>query len=898
MLSTGRIVAASVAAGVALMLATVTGAQAPGAPEATARRFADVRVIAIEAPARTEGTWRYTVEMAPGARLVSAAQGAAAPARALMLSVQLTGSLAAGSQQVGVVRFTNGAATVERPLRLAVTARRQVEVTVARALRAARVGEVLYLPFTITNRGNAPDSLRLQLSAPSGWQSSVTSASGVLWLAPGGAAVVTVRIRPPVTLAAGSGLVTLRANGAASGHDASVLVEVGENRVHQARGPELVLGAASIGGTDGALRQAWSLAMHGDVANGLSVDATLATRLTNDPMALRSAALLGVPMGGNHLRLSGALGTIEAGRVALRLPELGGLGLGGDGVALDWRVQDGSVLQVALAHQAGALGAGGMQAAVQWASREAPLTLHLGASLLDERRSTGRHLEAFSAGARFAPSRSGALSIDLAERAFDGGRGLGFGSEFTWDAAGTRGRVRAFHAPGGSGAFAMARDGALLEGQWQVSNRVHAAAQAWTMRDDAFDGSALRTAGGSFTPAVRLGDHVDAGLTASFVRYATGIESARRGDTQAEFTAHLGATLGTLRIDADAGSERSARNAQLGGSRLNEYTARAITRGSLSVPTTFGTFSVRGGFRTANAYLASEGTVDAQVAGVHPIPSWHALTLDGGLQRTYLDRAAVSAAHAVLGLTLPGGFRLLAGVQREALMAATGSAPGTTYSLRIERASLAPGFARLSQRTGIVFLDLNDNGVRDRGEPGLPGIIVRAGSRSSTTDQSGRYDAMDEGGSPVIDVRTLAEGQRAGTAAHPGSRDLPVRATARLDVSVRREESFGRHAGAAVAIIVSAKDATGHEWVVVADDKDRAHFDALPTGDYVVTAASNNVDAPLRIEPTRVHVDAGAPQPIQLELVSRARPIRMQGGAGTAGSGTGNDGASGRGSLR
>jgi hypothetical protein len=95
---------------------------------------------------------------------------------------------------------------------------------------------------------------------------------------------------------------------------------------------------------------------------------------------------------------------------------------------------------------------------------------------------------------------------------------------------------------------------------------------------------------------------------------------------------------------------------------------------------------------------------------------------------------------------------------------------------------------------------------------------------------------------------------------------------------VRREESFGRQATTLASIIVSARDAAGKEWVVVADASGRAHFDALPSGTYIISAASDNENAPLRIEPVTVRIVAGAGKAPHVELVSRARPIRFQGG--------------------
>jgi hypothetical protein len=514
--------------------------------------------------------------------------------------------------------------------------------------------------------------------------------------------------------------------------------------------------------------------------------------------------------------------------------------------------------------------------------------VQLGASTLDESESTGRRLDAFTVGARLAPNHTASFGVDVAERRFAGGRGLGMGADMSWDRPSTRGRVRVFHAPGGAAAFAMARDGAFFESQLHLRGGWQAAGQTWYTSDDAFDGTALKTTGGSFTPSRQIGASGEAGMTISFTRYETGAGPTRRAYSEQLFAARMAFTVGALRWEAEAGEEHSIREARFAGQLVHEYGTRSLARTSVSLPSTMGTISVRGSFRTASTALASEGSVNIQVTDVHPIPGWRALTLDGGTQRMYLGTAGMSSAHAVLGVALPAGLRVLLGVQREALLASSTGAGNTSYSLRLERTSQAPGFARLSQRSGVVFLDLNDDGHRDRGEPGLPGVAVRLGGHTATTDGSGRYSLPVETGTLVIEARSLAEGQRVRPPDHAGSHDLPVRTTSRLDVHVRREEGFGKRNTIVAAIIVSARDSAGKEWMVTADEGGRAHFDALPAGDYVVSAASDRAEAPLRVEPVTVHITANASRAATVELVSRARPIRMQGGAagGAGGSGT------------
>ena len=51
----------------------------------------------------------------------------------------------------------------------------------------------------------------------------------------------------------------------------------------------------------------------------------------------------------------------------------------------------------------------------------------------------------------------------------------------------------------------------------------------------------------------------------------------------------------------------------------------------------------------------------------------------------------------------------------------------------------APTFAAEGVISGTAYRDLDDDGVHDADEPGLPGIVMRAGNRSAITDSNGVY---------------------------------------------------------------------------------------------------------------------------------------------------------------
>jgi hypothetical protein len=69
--------------------------------------------------------------------------------------------------------------------------------------------------------------------------------------------------------------------------------------------------------------------------------------------------------------------------------------------------------------------------------------------------------------------------------------------------------------------------------------------------------------------------------------------------------------------------------------------------------------------------------------------------------------------------------------------------------MRLAAAALAAAFAagRLAASSGHVFEDLNGNGARDPGEPGIPSVAVCNGVDVALTDAGGGYMLPDRGGS-------------------------------------------------------------------------------------------------------------------------------------------------------
>jgi len=186
--------------------------------------------------------------------------------------------------------------------------------------------------------------------------------------------------------------------------------------------------------------------------------------------------------------------------------------------------------------------------------------------------------------------------------------------------------------------------------------------------------------------------------------------------------------------------------------------------------------------------------------------------------------------------------------------------------------------------SGVVFQDRNGNGVRDDGEPGVPGIVVRRGGESAVTDGNGSFRFSPRANGAVeIDPRSLPEGwlQSPRTlGAGSGQRDgiaVGVIPTSALDVVVVLAPN---PEGSATAVRVGVatlalRDSSGRIWIARTGAAQRATFDALPKGRYTLSAELDGSSEPLVVDPIpNVEVD-GSPGRRQITVTVRTRPVRL-----------------------
>jgi hypothetical protein len=858
----------------------------PLALSAQRPRVADgnaVRIVRVLAPADT-GAWEYQVTLGPDVRALSPVAGRTLGARTpLAVTLQLGSQLIAGRQTVGMVTFSRGTERVESPLVVEVAATQAIALHAAASLAMARAGDDIALLFTLRNEGNASDTLTLVLDTPGGWSAAVVGVR-TLTLAPGASALVNVQVTPPTGLAAGGTLVQLRAVGRTTVAQAQTTIEIGATRAQDAGEALRVNGSLSyLGGSNDLARNIVSLSLAGPLAKGIDISGELVSPINQrDAVTVRGASTVGLPVAGSHLRFSGSRGSVEFGRVSLRLPELAGRAVGGDGVAFSLR-GPGVLGAAVVSDEAGAF----TQGALTWAGGRGPVTVEAAAVRLRS-GSMGvrdqRSLDALAVGARVQVSNSTSMGFELADRNSVAGHDIGVAADLAWQGAAGRAAVRVQHAPGGAAALALARDAVSAESMLRVSERWSVSGHTWFARDGDTRQTSLASAGGAINPSRRIGSNGEIGLLLSTTGFSSENEGTQQSSIDTEIGLRAAGLLRSVRWELEGTTRAQERLTRVQAVSLSERAERLSVRSGLTMPSRYGTLAARGGFAAANATQASEASFELQAAELRPIRALPWLSLEGTLQRAYLGRAAMDHARLSARAMLPGDLTLQLGVERESWSGTQIMPARSTVALRVTRAARVATADRWRSRTGVVFEDLDDDGVRDAGEPAVAGVTLRSGAQVVTSDREGKFRLAVDEAVPEIDVRTLRADQRPGSPTPADRWAIPVRTVGRLAVSVRRVAATadaGMPARTAT-IVVSARNAVGAEWRATVARDGLARFDALPIGIYTITAAAVEAAVTLRVETSTVRVERGSGLPgaevPRFELLERDRPVRLQGG--------------------
>lgn len=847
------------------------------------------RLVRIDAPLDLiqAGDVSYEIVSVGSATVLGSKRGVVAQSaadHAALLTVGVPSTALAGRATVAYVRFgASGVETVRVPVQLDVMPRHGLRVASNQPMRGARAGDRMDLPFQISNRGNVIDTVALSVDAPEGWSAKlVGSATAVV--APGETIERHGRVSVPGRWEGGTYTVSLvvARHGESAGR-ASTLVELaGGARAASVAGPSMTVGVGSVTVGDAAPRSVENVSFDGALSDGVSIHGRLSTSVSDRPEAERALATMGYSSQSNAVTLAGREWAATGGATGVGFNDLAGETIFGRGGSLRWRAGGADVQ---------AIGATPISTATVWhaptlvgaiaSMRVSATTFSAFVTHLRDSSIVSRELDASGVGAEMTPWSGGTVSAQLAERRFRDGSGLGLSTNLSGPIAGADVDVRLLRAPGGSGAFAPSQNGVQASAGKSLS-RLRMDASYWSANDGTKSLS-LGSDGWSLSPTYLASRWLSLGFDLRRSGYSSGGASGLFSSDQTEYGGRV--SVRAFGFDASGDSRYASIDREAtpsGAGAILDRGRRLTNRARLDHGVLGGAMGVAGSLESAvdaAGAVPIQTVVDAHAERLAPFGRASGVTVSGGIQRLQYGSAALTTSRLELEIGLRQGIRIVGGWERGTFRDANGATPSIA-TLRLERTSSLP---RLGRRlsNGIVFEDRNGNGLRDAGEPGVSGIVVRRGGESAVTDASGSFRFSPGANGPVeVETRSLPDGWLQSPRTLGKGFDglaIGVIPTSAIDVVVALAPTSG--AGTSPVRVgvatLTLRDSTGRTWVVRTGVVQRATFDAIPSGRYDLTAELEGSSEPLVVDLIPVIQLDGTPGRRQVTVTVRTRPVRL-----------------------
>ncbi len=852
------------------------------------------QVVAVAVPASLAAQPRVAFEVVPSgaAPLLGALRGelASGSGRVVVLTVGVPTSARAGRAQVARVRFAGAAGpAIELPVELEVSRVRRASLVLAQGVYGTRVGERVAVHYRLSNTGNAPDSFAVRATAPAGW-AHVPPRAHVL--PAGGSREEDVMVAVPRAASTGSSQVALVVSDAsgelARAHATLEIVDDVPRRGDQVW--RVTPGVAAVFGDTAGAIPVLGLDLEGPVTNSVRLYGHLVQSAALDPAHLWGLARVGYFPGTNFLSLAGPRWRLTGGHTSQTFSDITGVNLWGSGAAFTY--SDARWSAATLVGEPVTFGAAPATGSGRLLGTQLGLGVGGGwvrgtATDAIEPTPGGRQLQALGLGATAPPLLGGTLvSAEVAQRWFATGQGLGWLAEAKRQREGDYLLVRYSHAPGGSAAFAPARDMLTAYGSRRVAPGLVLNAGVWSARDTSPAFSRLASSGWSVAPRIALNDWATLELEARSNRFdatdSLGTFGNRETDGRVGLTARLGRLLGAgsatlgraTRITAFAGGASSAPTAD-----------RVELGGTLQWGSAAGILEATADYQRSGpgvGFLPRQYSVGLRVAEV-PFPGHGEALLNAGVQRYDWFGARPSATVVRLGLRapFPGTLVVRMDAEHNPLFLSTVSGSGWNFVLKLEHPMTVR--ARPATVAGVVYQDLNGNGARDAGEPAIQGALVRRDGESVVTDARGTFRFFRETDARAeLDESSLPFGLVANPASRTqrGDRRVEIGVTPTAPVEVRLVLMVPAGASAPSVDLrsagVRARDAGNNVWSARPDSSGVAIFHALPPGQYRVELDLTGLKEPLLIrgELPGFQVEAGrAVAPLTIPL--SPRPIRF-----------------------
>lgn len=813
--------------------------------------------------------------------------------RTVMLTLRVPASALVGLLDVADVVFASGdGASIVVPIILRVPGVYAVRVTGVRELAAISPGDRIELEYRVQNLGNDTERLRVELRAPTDWAVRVESGQDVV-VQPYGSESVVLRLRVPPTPSSGTYMLGVRL---ARRGDADTLpaatVTTMLRLTDRAPRAEVLAFHPFIGSATAAdgTAIATGLRVAGPIGENVRIDASFSPAPVGDGLSLIGLNGVGVAQIPLNVSLSAPSWRAQVGFAQSALPELAGVGFAGRGGSATIR------RGMTEFHLVGALPAaeGGRRGQLvgfsTWtASRFGRVGVAV-SSLSEQSRSAvtqNRELTALTAqwDARgIAENLDVALGLGVRRHSLGTGIGFSFAGERRYDRGSMR--IGATVTPGGSAAFASAARRLDASIRHQLSARWDGDVAVSNVDDVGPVFGASRLTGYAIglrtvvLPGLGLGARVgeERASLARLGEVSGGLETRQR------FIApNVAWEFQDWRLSVDGRSTLIERRTQLFSGALADRQSLQHSAGFTASRSTtkFGSLSLGSTYVVSGAGLGlPEGTLTAQAMwNDWPVivgEQVFRLTQDLRLLRTNLVGPQVG--YRAAATTTLRGFEVASSLERSPFLTDSRGRPAWMFGLRVSVTSQLLTSDRL-QTSGEVFRDLNGNGQRDPGEPGVAGVVLTHDRSRFVSNRAGEYRVPQSvRGRLRVDPTSIP----AGLLLHPRSladtaerRDVALVPVGALEVVLVQELDEGGRvpAGDLTRADLWLRDADGFEWVGRHVGSGRFLFEDVPVGAYVLRSSFARTGEVLRTDDLPVTVLMGARTEVRVPV--RGRNVRI-----------------------
>jgi hypothetical protein len=867
----------------------------------------------------------FEIRALGGATIISRVSGAlpaATDARALLITFGVPARASAGRAPVAEVLFTTRSGLRE-------VVRVEVEIAMVHALRldllqqavGSKPGGQIVLRYRLTNGGNAADTVAVRYDVPHDWKVSEQIDRNGIVVPKGASLERQAVVHVPNSANGGSFSIEIHAANLAGVAQADEKLYVEIPSARQGPGSKAIAIATSISSTTGSAGGGSALmglsfggTLYRDVS--IAVDATSAPALSEQGR-YRLSSLGQFPQPPNVMFSAGP-GRLRIGGVGASFSELTGQGAGGRGVSLGW---ESPTLSVKSAFAGPRLGFGA-HAATSLDELEAPIVAGARVSKLltpglwvtgtvahlDEGSTLfSRKLDVVGVGTLMPALFGGALESEVAVRKYSGGSGLGLFSEYTRTSARERMQFRALYAPGGATAYAGANGSLSGSLSHALSERWQLGTQGWYTRNHGSNGEAAHSMGASLSPQHFLRKDLSVGLDLGGSAQSLESQGVHFGSKETHASTMLNYALGAgTSLNVASTIARITR-----GLSFDSLQAGDLSSGRASLVTQISKGTERFGTLVASALMSRD---ESNTVGLprqnqlilrldrFPIyfPGGSYLYATGLVQRLgwFGDRPSIATLRGDITAELPLNFSVSFTADRNPQVSVPGTGPWST-SLRLSRTNYltVPSFLRYGARRGLVFQDLDGNGVQDAGERGMGGVIVRRGDQQVTTEEDGSFKLANTAGQRTerlkIDPRTLPAGWMEKGTPLSEAEGKKVQAIGIIPTSSVRLHFIANRADLGVAgaldftrIVVAARDSLGRSYLAQPVDSTTQLFAALPPGTYQVNVDPSSAGAQLQVSQAPTTFRVGAERTghdYEVLLATRTVKLKTFGASSSAG---------------